>query len=501
MRVTRHGWLARGLVVAGVVAGATFGSAATAFGFAGADRIQDAPPLLFSIPGVVTNEFFTDNLGDPAQGGGPKPCPAPMTHTAWWRIAGTGKQIDLTTANSDFDTELAVYDVGGGAPLVGNRVVCAAGDPVTMGTTAAASFASERGKAYLVEVGSQNVFNGTIDLRASSPVRPGNDDQVSPQVLATGVPAAAGNLGASQEQDETLACGATSYAATVWFRWTAPAIGDAVFSSAAAFDTVATVYRAADRAIVGCAAASDRAVAVRVAAGDYLVQVGSRGTDVAGLPDGPITVTAAFAVDPDLDNDGVLASSDCNDNDPAIRPGVVDVPDDGIDQNCDGVDAVNLDRDGDGFLRPGDCNDANPKIHPQVRDIPGNKIDEDCTDGPAPFARLSSNLERSWAFPPFHFTRLQVTHPVAGSRVELRCKGRGCPRRSKVVNVRRSSSKPLSVLGYVRRARLKRGAVLDVRITKGGFIGLLERFTIRGPRNPRIREYCLPPGDAKPRAC
>jgi hypothetical protein len=499
MRTTRHRRLRRGLVVAGVVVAGTLGPAGSALAFPGADRIQDAPPLLFSVPGLVNNALFTDNAGDPAQLGGLHPCPAAMTHTAWWRITGTGRQIDLTTVRSDFDTELAVYDVAGGSPQPGNRIACEQGDPVAMGVTAAASFASERGKSYFVEVGSQTNFNGTIDLRASSPVRPANDDQVNPQVLATGVPAATGNLGASQELGETLACGTTSYAATVWFRWTAPAIGDAVFSSAAAFDTVTTVYRAADGVVVGCAAASDRAVAVRVAAGDYVVQVGSRGTDVAGLADGPMTVSAAFTLDPDLDKDGVLASSDCNDNDPAIRPGVVDVPDDGIDQNCDGVDAVNLDRDGDGYNRPGDCNDADPKIHPQAHDIAGNKIDEDCSDGPAPYPRLRSNVDRAWAFPPFHFTRLDVTRPVSGSRIELRCTGGGCPSKPKVVKVR-TSRKSLSVLSYVRHARLKRGAVLDVRVTKGGFIGLLERFTIRGPRDPRVREYCLPPG-ARARAC
>ena len=45
----------------------------------------------------------------------------------------------------------------------------------------------------------------------------------------------------------------------------------------------------------------------------------------------------------DRDGDGVpslFAGGDCDDDDPAVRPGVYDPPDDGIDQNCTGADLV-----------------------------------------------------------------------------------------------------------------------------------------------------------------
>lgn len=47
----------------------------------------------------------------------------------------------------------------------------------------------------------------------------------------------------------------------------------------------------------------------------------------------------------DLDGDGVLAlacdpEGDCNDEDASVYPGAVEVPEDGVDQDCDGLDLV-----------------------------------------------------------------------------------------------------------------------------------------------------------------
>ncbi|MHC1765897.1 MAG: MopE-related protein [Verrucomicrobiia bacterium] len=92
------------------------------------------------------------------------------------------------------------------------------------------------------------------------------------------------------------------------------------------------------------------------------------------------------ATDPSLtddDGDGFSeAQGDCDDSNPLIHSGAVDIPANGIDEDCDGQDATDpslTDDDGDGFSETqGDCDDSNPLIHSGAADIPANGIDEDC---------------------------------------------------------------------------------------------------------------------------
>ncbi|HNE29434.1 MAG TPA: MopE-related protein, partial [Saprospiraceae bacterium] len=105
---------------------------------------------------------------------------------------------------------------------------------------------------------------------------------------------------------------------------------------------------------------------------------------------------------PDADNDGYYSYEDCDDHNPLLNPGALEICD-GLDNNCDGlVDDLTtysyyVDQDGDGFgdaaatsldtcltTAPAgfvdnnsDCNDNNPQLNPAAAEI-CDGLDNDC---------------------------------------------------------------------------------------------------------------------------
>ena len=85
--------------------------------------------------------------------------------------------------------------------------------------------------------------------------------------------------------------------------------------------------------------------------------------------------------DDDIDQDGYLFDDDCDDNDFASNPGELEIPYDFIDNDCNPLTLDDdLDQDGFFLLDPFDydCDDDNPNINPGALEIPNNGVDEDC---------------------------------------------------------------------------------------------------------------------------
>jgi hypothetical protein len=111
---------------------------------------------------------------------------------------------------------------------------------------------------------------------------------------------------------------------------------------------------------------------------------------------------------------------------------------------------------------------------------------------PFPIVTIAGRLTRRGA----RLTRLTVRGP-ADSKVLARCRGRGCgARRARATIGPRGSVR-------IRRfqRRLRAGAVLELLVTKPGFVGKYTRFRIRKRRPPLRTDLCIQPGATTGSAC
>jgi streptogramin lyase len=159
-----------------------------------------------------------------------------------------------------------------------------------------------------------------------------------------------------------------------------------------------------------------------------------------------------------------------------------------------------VDRDGDGFAEAVDCDDLSAAIHPGAADRPQDGIDQDCSGVDAPFERFQPHASAGWrrVHGRIVFTRLTIDSMPAGSALKLTCRGKGCGPKSYAATIAKPVQQ-LDISPRLKHARLGKGATVELTLSRPGYITTIVRWAIG--KSPRVSVLCQAPGARKPSAC
>ena len=97
------------------------------------------------------------------------------------------------------------------------------------------------------------------------------------------------------------------------------------------------------------------------------------------------------------------------------------------------------------------------------------------------------------------FGKLTLAPVKAGDKVVLKCKGRGCKFKKKTFNVKKNKAR-LSLLKPLKKAKLRKGAAVTMRMTRAATYGTYARWKI-GAKSSKFKSLCVRPGNTRPVKC
>jgi hypothetical protein len=192
--------------------------------------------------------------------------------------------------------------------------------------------------------------------------------------------------------------------------------------------------------------------------------------------------------------DGAFDSVDCGPGNDTVLADLGDST-----ANCE----IAPDRDGDGTPNEADCAPEDPAVHPGAGEVFGNPVDEDCKNG-AGYLIVGAGIKYKVASKTrgarIRLSVLQVSEVQAGDRIEIRCRGKGCPFRSKARTG--AAGKPVvKLIALLKKRFLRVGTVIEIRILRENQHGKVHILRVLKGHDVQLTKRCLIVGETTPRVC
>jgi hypothetical protein len=137
---------------------------------------------------------------------------------------------------------------------------------------------------------------------------------------------------------------------------------------------------------------------------------------------------------------------------------------------------------------------------PGTSEVTGNRVDEDCNGFSAPFQEIDATIRFSFRFTrrTTQVTLMNLARVTRRATLRVRCRGRGCPFRSRRVRLRRNRARLARIFRRRgRRASLRPGARISLSLTRRGFTSKVYRFRVRRAVIPPFGTFCQLPGSRR----